>query len=123
MKVKVELFPKELYTKLLDFRQDTLIEKHESRSWKYAIEHEELKTIEVLESKVLFSYIDDENFPNIEILHAFYDPTRRFMTIFLKDVTWEEDMNPFFLAIAERILETQFYVTTIYHNCYFSHIE
>ena len=105
--------PEEIRDIARNYRQDVLIEKHESYfPWRY--EHRELVAISIENEKVLLPYDEDE-LPKIEILYSFSNVEKTVMTVFLTDRRFDKE-GYHYVAIVERIPDRDIFIATLFHN-------
>jgi hypothetical protein len=105
--------PEEIREIAREYRQDVLIEKHESYfPWKY--EHREMVAVPIGNNHVLLPYDEDE-LPKIEILYSFSNTENTVITVFLTDRRFDKE-GYHYVAIAEKIPNRDIFITTFFHN-------
>lgn len=112
MLFEVTKLPEDFREVIGSYRQDVLIEKHESYfRWRYS--GNEMAAIAIGESQLLLPY-DKADLASINVLHYFANGQNNVMTIFLTDKRFEDTFH--YVAIAEKIPDTEVFVTTFLHN-------
>lgn len=102
---------------LKERRYDRIVGKHEGpETWKYQIERDGCEFIEVDGEYVLFP-LEDEQRPNISMLKTIRSVDGNYLTVFLKDTTFHDDLDfSGFIAICRRFGDEAFYTTIVYHE-------
>lgn len=103
--------------KIKKIRWDRIIEKHEGpENWESVLKYYEPDFVEINGNWVLLP-IEAKNHANITILRAIWSNDGNSVTIFLKDITYDDD--PFFsgyLAICDKLKDEDFYLAVVYHE-------
>ncbi len=98
-----------------NYRQDMMIEKHESYfHWRY--NGSEMVAVAMGENQVLLPY-DEDDLKSIDVLYYFANAENNVMTVFLTDKRFEETFHH--VAIAEKISEKEVFITTLLHNTHY----
>ena len=133
--LKIENISRQTREKILTFRYDRIVEKHEGPfDWKYQLGGRELdanllrhfpdydpiaETVQFLEidSYDVLLPIGRKHHPNITILHHFFSQDFNKLVIYLKDTTYEDDaFGSGYVAVCDLIQPENFYLTTLYHE-------
>lgn len=104
-------------------RYDRIVEKHEGPfDWRFLVEHGDAEFIEVAGRPVLLPVYRDQH-ANISVLRCIVSEDGRSLTIFLKDTTYTQDVEPEdeffyagFVAVCDKFPGEEFFVATVYHE-------
>jgi hypothetical protein len=107
----------ELLETIKAIRFDRIYEKHEGPwKWEWWLEDEGVEFLNMAGYDVLFP-IDKERYPNITPLRVIPSTDAQTLTIFFKDTSYGDDnFDAGFLAICEKMPDTEFYIATVYHE-------
>ncbi len=106
-----------LKEKLKGYHLDLLFEKHESYGDYYYNLNSTIQSLEFDDYSIILP-IPEEQICNIEILNFYLNKDLNLITIFMKDYSYGDNLADNYIAIAERIPDTNCFVTTYYHSCY-----
>ncbi|MBV7337013.1 hypothetical protein KFU94_54050 [Chloroflexi bacterium TSY] len=113
--------PEKLVARIRRCDFDQIMEKHEGpENWSYFVNHHDPEILTVDTYNVLLP-LYPEQYANITFLRCIPSDDGRVLTIFLQDKTYNDDprMEKFWtgrLAICEKMLGSDLYIATVYHE-------
>jgi hypothetical protein len=113
----------EVLEKLKSIRYDQILEKHEGPwIWESEFQHGSPEFLMVNNRAVLLP-IETKQRPNIMIMREIISADGNTLTLFLKDTTYTsnpkwENYEAGRIAICERLPGEDFFVATVYHECF-----
>jgi hypothetical protein len=111
-----DLFPETL-EKIKTIRWDRIIEKHEGpEDWESVFRYSEPEFMMIDGHPVLLP-IERSHHPNITILRTIWSVDGHSLTLFLKDITYNDD--PFmsgYLAVCDKVAGEAFFLAVVYHE-------
>ncbi len=115
--MKITDLSPEMLEKIKALRYDSIIEKHEGPwTWEYDIEDQSVDFLHISGFDVLLP-IDREQHPNITPLRVIPSADLQTLTIFLQDTTFSDEwLDSGWLAVCEKMPDTNFFITTVYHE-------
>lgn len=115
--MKLANLSEETLTKIKAVRWDRIIEKHEGPdSWSSVLKYYQPEFLEINDHWVLLP-IESSNHKNITILRTIWSEDNNSVTVFLKDITYDDD--PFFsgyMAVCDKVKDEDFYLAILYHE-------
>ena len=114
-------YPESVLARIRRLRFDRMIEQHEGpEDWASFLKYYPLETVQI-EGKDVLLPIALEQHPNITIRRCKVGAGGDVLTIFLKDTTHVRDPQDElfmagFLAVCERLPDTQLFVVVVYHE-------
>ena len=115
--MKLSDLAEETINKIKSVRWDRIIEKHEGpESWESVLRYSEPELIEIDGRWVLLP-VDRSHHENLTILRSIWSADGLSVTLFLKDVTYDDD--PFFsgfMAVGDRLEGEELWLTILYHE-------
>jgi hypothetical protein len=117
----------ELRSRIAKLRWDRIIEKHEGPwDWKSDLDGDYVEFVQIGGLDVLLP-IDKENHKNITIDRCIELKDGNTLTIFSHDRTYDPgidmDMLAGRLAVCEKVPEQDWYIATVYHECWINRLE
>ena len=98
-------------------RWDRIIEKHEGpENWESVLRYYEPEFMQIDARWVLLP-VEESRHPNITILRSIWSADGNSLTLFLKDITYDDD--PFFsgfMAVCDKVKDENFFVAILYHE-------
>lgn len=115
--MKIANLTAEALEKIKTYRFDRIVEKHEGpENWEAFFRYYDLEFIRFNGHDVLLP-VDREYHPNITLLRCIESADGQSLTLFLKDITYED--SPFcagFLAVCDRLPGENFFLAIVYHE-------
>jgi hypothetical protein len=107
----------ETLEKIKTIRWDRIIEKHEGpEDWESVLRYYEPEFMTIDGHPVLLP-IESSHHRNITIVRTTWSADGRSLTLFLKDITYDDD--PFmsgYLAVCDRVAGESFFLAVVYHE-------
>ena len=113
----VEL-PASVRDRIKAMRFDWNIEKHEGPfDWDDYLEEAKLM---IMDGYQVLLPLDENQFPNIEIVRVIVSKDDQSLTLFLKDHTYSNPADEYFmagrLAVCDKIPDTELFIAVVYHE-------
>jgi hypothetical protein len=117
-----ELSP-EVIEKIKTIRYDRILEKHEGPwSWDSEFQYGDPEFM-IIQNRPVLLPIDRKYHTHITVLRVVVSENDKALTLFLKDTTYTSDpewenFDAGRIAICENMPGQNFYITTVYHECF-----
>lgn len=115
--MKLSDLSSEIIEKIKSVRWDRIIEKHESpENWGSVLRNYEPEFLEIEGCWVILP-VERSHHANITILRTIWSADGNSLTLFLKDITYEDD--PFFsgfMAVCDKVRNEDFFLAILYHE-------
>ncbi len=110
--------------KIKALRYDRLVEKHEGPfDWRSELTYGDGPDFLDIAGRPVLLPVDRERHANIWVLRCLVSEDGRSLTVFLKDTTYAQDVEPAmelfyagFVAVCDQIPGESFFVATVYHE-------
>ena len=115
--MKLENLSPETIDKIKLVRWDRIIEKHEGpENWESVLRYYEPEFIEV-EGRWVLLPVEKSHHANITILRSIWSADGNSLTLFLKDITYDDDsFFSGFMAVCDRVKDESFFIAILYHE-------
>ena len=107
----------ETLEKIKSVRWDRIIEKHEGpERWSSVLEYYEPEFL-TIEGRSVLLPVEKSHHPNMTILRTIFSQDGNALTLFLKDITYDDDWSASgFMAVCEKVAGEEFFLATLYHE-------
>ncbi len=103
--------------KIKTLRWDRIIEKHEGpESWESVLRYYDPEFMNI-EGQFVLLPIEKDQHPNITILRTIWSKDGNSLTLFLKDITYYEDLfMSGYMAVCDKVAGENFFLAILYHE-------
>lgn len=108
----------ELIEHLKTYSIDEMVEKHESFTWEWSLNHGDVEFLNLGGYDVLLP-VSIEQHPNVQFGRSVHDPAGNLLILFVTDTTFDKNLDfAGRMAVCRRVSDTDAFITVMYHATY-----